>query len=118
MRTTGLRLPPLNKCCAGGPYLYGSLIPSLCVQLALLIDYGAMMRVVVKKRGVVREFNTKPLNVLWGLFPSMHQDNTVIVDGEWMPLSCLSLQLSTCGLATAHHAQCCRHARTVALCER
>lgn len=50
--------------------------------ISLLIDYGAMVRVKLRRHGgQVKEFNTKPLSVMWGKWPKeTNADNTVIVD--------------------------------------
>lgn len=50
-------------------------------RIALLLDYGAMIRIKIRRHGVVKEFNTKPLGVLFGKWPAVfNPDNTVIVD--------------------------------------
>ena len=50
-------------------------------RIAQLLDYGAMIRIKIRRHGVVKEFNTKPLGVLFGKWPAVfNPDNTIIVD--------------------------------------
>ena len=67
------------RCLSYGKKLGLLHIASTC---RLLVDFGAMLRLkVITKTGEGRDFNTKPLSVLRGLFPDViTEENTVIVD--------------------------------------
>jgi len=50
--------------------------------VALLVDYGAMIRISVQKEagGATKSFNTKPLSVLYGIWPEMKPESTLMCD--------------------------------------
>lgn len=44
-------------------------------KICLLVDYGAMVRVRIRRHGMTKEFNTKPLAVIWGKWRETSAEN-------------------------------------------